>query len=388
MTEPLYIVIAPDSFKESLSARGVAEAIASGLREVAPDATLVLMPMADGGEGTVEAIASSTGTDLRWEDTVNALGEPIKAPWLMLQDATAVIEMASAAGLEQIPVERREIRKASTFGLGRLVLAALDQGARRIVLGLGGSATNDGGSGLLAALGAKFLDQDGKTLPQGPAALRDLAQIDLSAMDARVTATEWLIASDVNNPLCGPHGASAIFGPQKGANEADVAFLDAALSHFADKTALATGNDRREQPGAGAAGGLGFAAIAYLNAEFRPGIEVVAEYAGLPQHIARADLVITGEGRLDAQTLRGKTIAGIAGLARKHQVPLIALAGSLHEDYTQVYEGGIAAAFSLPSGPMSLQDTMGQTSQLLQRRSRDILAVFLAGLQAKSRKAT
>jgi len=383
MTEPLYIVIAPDSFKESLSSSGVAQAIADGIKTVAPDATLVLMPMADGGEGTVEAIAGSTGAPLQTLNTVNALGEPITAAWIMLHDDTAVIEMASAAGLEQIAEDKRDVRRASTYGLGQLVSAALDQGARRIVLGLGGSATNDAGTGLLSALGIRFLDKAGKPLEQGPAALYELATIDLSGLDPRVAKTEWLIASDVNNPLCGDHGASAIFGPQKGANADDVQFLDAALSHFADLTAQATGQDVREQPGAGAAGGLGFAALAYLKAVFKPGVEVVAEYAGLDEHIQKADLVITGEGRLDAQTLRGKTIAGIAALTQKHQVPLIALAGSLHEDFAKVYDGGITAAFSLPGGPMSLKDTMQQTRQLLMQRSRDIVAVFLAGRQAR-----
>jgi glycerate kinase len=382
MTEPLYIVIAPDSFKESLSSSGVAQAIADGIKMVAPDATLVLMPMADGGEGTVEAIAGSTGAPLQKLETVNALGEPITAAWIMLHDGTAVIEMASAAGLEQIAEDKRDVRRASTYGLGQLVLAALDQGARRIVLGLGGSATNDAGAGLLCALGIRLLDKANKPLEQGPAALYELAAIDLSGLDPRVAKTEWLIASDVNNPLCGDHGASAIFGPQKGASADDVRFLDAALSHFADLTAQATGHDVRDQPGAGAAGGLGFAALAYLNAVFKPGVEVVAEYAGLDEHIQKADLVITGEGRLDAQTLRGKTIAGIAALTQKHQVPLIALAGSLHEDFAKVYDGGITAAFSLPGGPMSLKDTMQQTRPLLMQRSRDIVAVFLAGRRA------
>ena len=383
MIDPLYIVIAPDSFKESLSSSGVAQAIADGIKTVAPDATLILMPMADGGEGTVEAIAGSTGAPLQTLNTVNALGEPICAAWIMLQDNTAVIEMASAAGLEQIAEDKRDVRRASTYGVGQLVSAALDQGARRIVLGLGGSATNDGGAGLLCALGIRLLDKAGNPLAQGPAALYDLASIDLSGMDPRVADTEWLIASDVNNPLCGDHGASAIFGPQKGASPQDVEFLDAALSHFADVTAKTTGGDAREQPGAGAAGGLGFAALAYLKATFKPGVEVVAEYAGLDEHVQRADLVITGEGRLDAQTLRGKTIAGIASLTQKHRVPLIALAGSLHEDYTKVYEGGITAAFSLPCGPMSLKDTMQQTRQLLIQRSRDIVAVFLAGRRSR-----
>lgn len=383
MSEPLYIVIAPDSFKESLSSSGVAQAIADGIKTVAPDATLVLMPMADGGEGTVEAIAGSTGVPLQALDTVNALGEPICAAWIMLQDDTAVIEMASAAGLEQLTEDERDVRRASTYGVGQLVLAALDKGARRIVLGLGGSATNDGGSGLLCALGVRLLDKSGNPLVTGPAALYELASIDLSGMDPRIANTEWLIASDVNNPLCGEHGASAIFGPQKGASPDDVRFLDGALSHFADVTAQAIGRDVRELPGAGAAGGLGFAALAYLKATFRPGVEVVAEYAGLDEHIQRADLVITGEGRLDAQTLRGKTIAGIAALTKKHEVPLIALAGSLHEDYTKVYEGGITAAFSLPGGPMSLKETMQQTRQLLTQRSRDIVAVFLSGRRCR-----
>lgn len=382
---PMKIIIAPDSFKESLSAPEVAKAIAKGIMQAAPTASIHCVPMADGGEGTVLAIAQSTPCKLMQSTVCNAMGQPVQAQWAMLND-TAIIEMASAAGLEQIKPQDRNVLRATTVGIGQLILQALEHHARHIILGLGGSATNDGGAGMLAALGAKFIGPNNTLLEPCPEALAGLEKIDLSGLDKRLSQLSVTLASDVNNPLCGPNGASAIFGPQKGATAKQVLFLDHVLAHYATATASALGKDMRSAQGAGAAGGLGFAGLSFLNAQFRPGVEVVAEFAGLATLLENADLLITGEGKLDEQTLQGKTLAGIATMAQQHQVPVIVIAGSLGYNYQALYNNGITAAFSLCNGPMSLQEAMQKTPQLLQERSRDIMRIFLAGKANQSRK--
>lgn len=372
------IVIAPDSFKESLSATQVAQAIARGVKHAIPDATTVCLPMADGGEGTVDAVLGATDSKRRTKTVHNANGEPISASWAWLGDDTAVIEMAAAAGLEHIPRDQRDPMKASSFGVGELILDALDAGVRRIVLGLGGSATNDAGAGMMQALGLRVLDQSGNALEPGGAALTRCHRIDTSGLDPRLSHIDVTIASDVNNPLCGPTGASAIFGPQKGASPQQVKSLDHALSCFADACLHALGKDMREQPGSGAAGGVGFAAHAFLRARFRPGVEVIAEISGLSQAIEGAALVITGEGRMDAQTLRGKTPMGVANVCRAAGVPVIAIAGSLGQDYQALYPVGIVAAFSVVPGPMTLDEACRDAANLLEHRASDIMRVWLA----------
>lgn len=373
------IVIAPDSFKESLSAPDAAAAIARGVRAACPGAEIVAIPMADGGEGTVAAVLAATGGQWRTARVTDALGEPIDASWGWLADGTAVIEMAAAAGLEQVPPERRDPLRATSRGVGELVLAALDAGARRIILGLGGSATNDAGAGMLSALGLRILDAHGDEVAPGGAALRNAARVDTTGLDRRLAAVRVDVASDVDNPLCGPHGASAVFGPQKGASASQVAQLDAALAHFADICARALGRDERDRAGAGAAGGLGFAAHAFLNAAFRPGVEVVAELGGLAHAVLGADLVFTGEGRMDQQTLHGKTPAGVARIAHAVGVPVVALAGSLGAGYDKLYRAGITAAYSLAAGPMTLQQACAQAADLLADRARDATRLFMAG---------
>ena len=272
---------------------------------------------------------------------------------------------------------------ASSHGTGELIRAALDAGVRRIVLGLGGSATNDGGAGLLAALGVRFLDRAGQELALGGAALASLSQIDLTGLDTRLAQVEVMVAADVDNPLCGPRGASAVFGPQKGASPAQVEQLDAALAHYADVMAATLGEDLRDYPGVGAAGGLGFAARAVLRAAFRPGVELVAELSGLAAAVERADLVITGEGRLDGQSLHGKTPVGVARIARAAGVPVIALAGSLGEGYQRLYAEGIGAAFSLAPGPLSLEQAMQQAADQLSARAADLARLWqIAGTAA------
>lgn len=371
------IVIAPDSFKDSLSAQAVADAIASGLAEVWPDAELVKCPMADGGEGTIEAVLDACEGQWMSAQVSGPLGDSVAAHWGWLaQSRTAIIEMAMASGLQLLTRAQRDACLTSTEGTGQLISAALDAGAQRVILAIGGSATNDGGSGMLSALGARFLDRNDQPLPRGGRALTDLARIDLSGLDPRLANVRVEIAADVDNPLCGPNGASHIFGPQKGASPDQVLALDAALGHFADHSARTLGRDLRDSPGSGAAGGMGFAAKAYLNASFRAGVEVVADLTGLEQALVGADLVITGEGRFDAQTLRGKTPLGVARVAQRQRVPVIVLAGTLGEGYEQLYQHGISAAFALTSGPMDLEHACREAPRLLQERARDVARVW------------
>lgn len=372
------IVIAPDSFKDSLSAEKVADAIAAGLADVMPHAQLVKCPMADGGEGTVEAIVAAGNGQLRRNHVQGPLGAPVEAHWGWLPDShTAIIEMAEASGLQLLKPEQRNACITSTFGTGELIKAALDAGARRVILAIGGSATNDAGAGALQALGLGLFDAQGNHLPRGGLALAHVARIELSGLDPRLAEVRFEIAADVNNPLCGEHGASAIFGPQKGASAEQVRLLDQALGHFADHCANVLPKDVRHEPGSGAAGGLGFAAKAFFDAQFRAGVEVVAELVGLAEAVKGADLVITGEGRFDAQTLRGKTPFGVASIARAEGVPVVVLAGTLGEGYQALYEHGINAAFAIASGPMTLQDACARAAPLLTDRARDIARLLI-----------
>jgi len=367
------IVIAPDSFKDSLSAEKVADAIAAGLADVLPHAQLVKCPMADGGEGTVEAIVAAGNGQLRRNQVQGPLGAVVDAHWGWLPDShTAIIEMAEASGLQLVATAHRDACISSTFGTGQLIGAALDAGARRIILAIGGSATNDAGAGALQALGLGLFDDQGQPLARGGLALARVARVELAGLDPRLAQVRFEIAADVNNPLCGEHGASAVFGPQKGASPEQVQLLDKALGHFADHCARVLPADVRHEPGSGAAGGLGFAAKAFFAAQFRAGVEVVAELVGLAEAVKGADLVITGEGRFDAQTLRGKTPFGVARIALAQGVPVIVLAGTLGEGYQTMYEHGVNAAFAITSGPMSLEDACTGAAHLLTDRARDI----------------
>lgn len=372
------IVIAPDSFKESLSAPDTAAAIARGVKAACPHAEIVCIPMADGGEGTVAAVLGATGGQWRSTPVRGALADRVDAHWGWIDGNAAVIEMAAAAGLEQVPPEQRDPLRATSYGVGELIRAALDAGAQRIILGLGGSATNDAGAGMLAALGLRILDAGGVQVAPGGAALAHAVRVDTSTLDPRLAGTRIEVASDVDNPLCGPHGASAIFGPQKGASAPQVAQLDAALANFADVCARALGRDERDTAGAGAAGGLGFAAHAFLSARFRPGVEVIAELGGLAQAMQGAALAFTGEGRMDEQTLHGKTPAGVARIAKQAGVPVVALAGSLGAGYHVLKDIGITAAFSLAPGPITLAQACTQAADLLADRAYDVTRLFMA----------
>lgn len=373
------VVIAPDSFKESLSAWDVAQAIALGVRDAMPDADVVCVPMADGGEGSLDAILAATSGDRRQASVKNANNQTCNASWGWLGDGKAFIEMAEAAGLEQIPPTQRRPLHATSYGVGQLIRQALDAGAHHLVLGLGGSASNDAGAGLLQALGARLLDENGNELPLGGAALQRLASISLDRLDPRLKDVEFEIAVDVDNPLCGPRGASAIFGPQKGATADDVAVLDSALARFAQVCAEQLQKDEKDIPGMGAAGGLGFAVKTCFSARFRPGVELIADLSGLAQSLAATDLVFTGEGRMDAQTLLGKTPAGVAKYAKRRGIPVIAIAGSLGEGYEALYQVGITAAFSLAPGPITLEQAFQNTSGFLRQRAGDCTRLWLAG---------
>lgn len=374
------IVIAPDSFKDSLSAAGVAAAIADGLAQALPNAQLVQCPMADGGEGTMEAILAACAGELRSLTVEGPLGVPVQARWGWLaESATAIIEMAEASGLQLVPVDQRDACRSSTFGTGELIRAALDAGAQRVILAIGGSATNDAGTGMLRALGLKLFGEDEQPLAKGGLALARLARLQLNGLDPRLSKVRFEVAADVDNPLTGAHGASHIFGPQKGASPEQVLQLDAALGHFAEHSAAVLGHDLRDAPGAGAAGGMGFAAKAYLGATFRPGVEVVAELTGLDKAMNGADLVITGEGRFDAQTLRGKTPFGVARIAAVWKVPVLVIAGTLGEGYEQMYAHGVTAAFALASGPMTLDHACRHAAPLLRDRARDIARLWALG---------
>jgi glycerate 2-kinase len=333
------IILAPDSFKESLTAQQVCVAMQAGLEQVFPDARYVQVPMADGGEGTVQSLVDATGGTVRRAWVTGPLGDAVEAGYGILGDGeTAVIEMAAASGLELVPSADRDVRRATTYGTGELISVCLDQGVRRLVLGLGGSATNDGGAGMAQALGAHLLDASGRPLPLGGAALANLARIDVSGLDPRLRDCAIEVASDVTNPLCGPTGASAVYGPQKGATPTDVTELDAALEHYADIVRRDLGRSVGEVPGAGAAGGLGAGLLAFTQARISSGIDIVIRLTGLVDHVAEADLVLTGEGRMDGQTRFGKTPFGVASVARAAGTPVIGIAGSVGEGVEELAE--------------------------------------------------
>ncbi len=360
------IVIAPDSFKESASAAAVAQAIATGWRRVFPEADIVTVPMADGGEGTVDALVAATNGSRITANVCGPLGDPVDAVYGILGDGTtAVIEMAAASGLPLVAPERRNPAVATTRGTGELIRHAIERGARRLILGIGGSATNDAGAGMAQALGYALVDDSGADLPRGGIALARLARIDGTRKHPGLAQCEILVACDVTNPLCGPNGASHVYGPQKGASPAMAAELDSALHHFGEIVRAQLGVEVMDLPGAGAAGGLGAGLVAFAGAQLRRGVDLVAEACGLEARMQGADLVITGEGRLDAQTAHGKTPAGVTLMAKRLNIPVIALAGALGPGYESLYNAGIDAMYSICPGPISLEESMARTPELL-----------------------
>lgn len=376
-TEIMKIVIAPDSFKESLSALEAAKAIKEGLERVWPHAKYELVPMADGGEGTVQSLVDATGGIRENQEVCGPLGKPVPGFFGLLGDGkTAVIEMAAAAGLEYLKPAERDPLKATTYGVGELIRAALDQGARHILLGLGGSATNDGGCGMAQALGARLLDKKGHSIVRGGAALAQLATIDVSELDPRIAETTFDIATDVTNPLTGNLGASAVFGPQKGASPEDVRLLDLAMKHYAEIAARDLKTSIDGVPGGGAAGGLGAGALCFLGGSILPGIDLVIKEAKLEDKMQDASLVITGEGKIDGQTIYGKTPIGVAKAAKKQGIPIIALAGSLAEGCGAVYDHGIDALFSIVPGAVTLDMALRTARENLTRTSENVARVW------------
>ncbi|EII5641396.1 glycerate kinase [Vibrio cholerae] len=356
------VVIAPDSFKESLTAKQVCDAIQAGLARVWHDAKFVAIPVADGGEGTVQSLVDATQGRLVEVKVMGPQGKRVEAFYGMLGDnQTAVIEMAAASGLHHVPVAQRDPKLTTSFGTGELIRHALDQGVTKLIIGLGGSATNDGGVGMLAALGARFTNADGDPIQLTGGGLRELTHIDLQDFDPRLQNCDILVACDVNNPLCGDKGASAVFGPQKGATPEDVQLLDGVLRQFGLLTEKVTGKMVLESAGAGAAGGMGAALLAYTEARLRPGIEIVLETVQLAHQVSDADLVITGEGRIDSQTVHGKTPMGVAKVAKRFDVPVLALCGCTGDNYQAVYQCGIDAVFAAVPRAMSLENALKES---------------------------
>lgn len=374
------IVIAPQSLKGSLTASEAGQAIALGVRAVYPHAEIDVVPIADGGEGTVQALVDATGGKLVNQTVTGPLGEPVAAYFGLLGDGyTTVLEMAACAGLPLVPPAKRDPRSTTTYGVGELIRAALDSGCRHVLIGIGGSATNDGGAGMAQALGANLLTSEGYEIAYGGAALATLATISLEKMDPRLHECTFEVACDVINPLCGPLGASAVYGPQKGATAAMVAELDAALAHYAQIIERDVHLSVDDIPGTGAAGGLGAGLITFVRATLRPGAQIVLEAVHLAERLRTADLVITAEGQLDKQTAYGKSVGVVATLARSYNVPVLALAGSLGEGYQSVYGMGVDAVTVLSSGPMSFAYSMEHAAELARDTTERALRIMRLG---------
>jgi glycerate kinase len=424
----MHIVIAPQSLKGSLSAIEAGQAIAEGARAIYPQARIEIIPIADGGEGTAQALADATGGRIIEHTVTGPLGAPVKAFYALLGDGqTAVIEMAASAGLPLVAAEARNPRITTTYGVGELIHAALDAGCRHFIIGLGGSATNDGGAGMLQALGVRLLDRQGRELPYGGAALRRLHRISIEKLDARLQECTFDVACDVTNPLCGPEGASAIYGPQKGASPAMVEELDDALAHYAEiierdllqdpqtdrrnsplaqqslptssldlqeeynkekpntSSVFALGIRVKDLPGAGAAGGMGAGLVAFLKARLRPGAQIVLEAVALEQHLSTANLVISAEGRLDGQTAYGKSVGAVAQLAKRYHLPVLVLAGGLGENYQEVYQLGIDGLILIPDGPMTLEYAMQHAYKLAREATERALRLFRTAQESAKR---
>lgn len=374
------IVVAPDSFKGSLSAVSVADAMERGIVSVFPDASVIKVPIADGGEGTVEALVAAVGGQILKQSVTGPLGGKIEAIWGILSDGeTAVIEMAAASGLPLVPKDKRDPRFTTTLGTGELVKAALDRGLKKIIIGIGGSATNDGGAGFVRALGVRFYDASGQDLPEGGAALAKLDKVDTTGLDPRLADTTILVACDVDNPLCGPRGASAVYGPQKGATPEMVQELDKALAHYAILARGATGRNIADMPGAGAAGGLGAGLLYFTGAALRPGVEIVLETVGFPAMVETANFIITGEGRTDFQTAFGKAPVGVAKIAKQFGKPVICLSGGLGKGADDVLAQGIDAIMSIVPGPMSLDECMSSSDTLVEAAAARLCRLVRAG---------
>ncbi|OWA35903.1 glycerate kinase [Saccharibacillus sp. O16] len=370
-------LLAPDSFKESMTAKEVCVAMEQGLRRVYPEAHFIHVPMADGGEGTVQSLVDASGGSLHDKEVTGPLGKPVMASFGLLGDGeTAAIEMASASGIHLVARDTKNPLITTTYGTGELIRECLDRGVKKILIGIGGSATNDGGAGMAEALGVRFLDEQGRDIPRGGGGLDQLHRIDLSDADPRLQDVEMVVACDVTNPLCGEHGASAVFGPQKGATPDMVQQLDRNLSHYADVIAEQLGRDVRDVPGAGAAGGLGAGLLVFARSELRKGVEIVLDYTELERKAAEADIVFTGEGGIDFQTKFGKTPYGVAQAAKRAGKKVIAVAGYIGEGIETLHDEGIDAIFGIVPGAGELSELLAAGPENVARTCENIARVL------------
>ena len=380
------IVIAPDSYKESLSALEVATQIEAGFREIFPNASYVKLPVADGGEGTVEAMVAATHGEIIEVDVTGPLGDPVRAFYGISGDKQqAFIEMAAASGLEQVPPELRNPLNTTSWGTGELIRYALDSGVKNILIGIGGSATNDGGIGMVQALGAHLLDSKGEPLGYGGREVARLASIDISNLDKRLKSCRIEVACDVTNLLTGKEGASAVFGPQKGATPEMVSELEKGLAHYAKIISRDLDINVLELSGGGAAGGMGAALFAFCGAQLRQGIEIVTEALKLDEQVRDADLVITGEGRIDSQSIQGKVPIGVAKVAKRYNIPVIGIAGSLTPDVGVVHDQGLDAVFSVLYRICTLEEALENAGENLRMAARNIAATLAVGQKIRER---
>ena len=387
------IIVAPDSFKGSVTALEAAKSIEEGLRRVLPDAIIDKIPMADGGEGTVQSLVDATGGLFRTERVLDPLGNEIEAQYGLLSDGAsayncAVIEMASASGLTLVPTEKRNPLITTTYGTGQLIRSALEAGCRKLIIGIGGSATNDAGAGMAEALGVRFLNADGypiNMIERGGGGLREIASIDIEGIHSAISETETVVACDVNNPLTGPDGASHVYGPQKGATPEMVRTLDDNLSHFDDILTQTLGQSYDSIPGAGAAGGLGAGLMAFLNAKLRLGVDIMIDAVNLRERMKGASLVITGEGQIDFQTAFGKTPVGVAKVAKEANIPVIAIAGGIGEGAEAVYAKGIDSMLGIVHAPMSLEDAVEDALQLIADTAEQAARLVMIGKHLQQR---
>ncbi|WP_040951635.1 glycerate kinase [Gorillibacterium massiliense] len=370
-------VLAPDSFKESMTAKEVCEAMEKGLRKVFPDANYIHVPMADGGEGTVQSLVDASGGHLYTKEVTGPLGQKVTAKYGILGDGeTAAIEMASASGIQHVTKETKNPLITTTYGTGELILECLEKGIKRIIIGIGGSSTNDGGTGMAEALGVKFLDAEGQMLPRGGGSLDKLVTIDVSKLDPRLQQVDMVVACDVTNPLCGENGASHVFGPQKGATPEMVQQLDAALAHYAGVVKEQLQKDVINVPGAGAAGGLGAGLLIFTKAVLKKGVEIVIDYTEIKRKMADADLVITGEGGIDFQTKFGKAPYGVARAAKESGKKVIAIAGYIGEGIDTLYTEGIDAVFGIVPGAAEIEKLLAEGPRNVERTCENIARVL------------
>ncbi|MBG92274.1 MAG: glycerate kinase [Chloroflexi bacterium] len=379
------IVIAPQAFKGSLSALNVANAVQKGVRRIFPDAQILTCPVADGGDGTLETLVESSGGKIMETNVADPTGKPIVAQWGAMGDGnTAVIEMARTSGLALLTLEERDPLNATTYGLGEIIVSALNKGFRKFIVGIGGSATNDAGAGMAQALGIRLMDREGRNLVFGGAALQNLSVIDTSSIDQRVLESNFQIACDVNNPLTGPEGASAVYGPQKGATEENVRQLDSALGVFAEVAKRDLGKDISNLEGAGAAGGLGAGMIAFVEGHLRAGVDIVLDTVNLAEKLESADLVITGEGSIDFQTVYNKAPIGVARMAKARGIPTIGISGMLGKNYQIVHNHGIDAALSIANGPISLEESLQNAPSLISEAVEESLRLISVGMKLRN----